>query len=852
MRRPFTPAPLFPYTNHMQFHNLSPQDSLAKLHASERGLTAAEASRRLKTHGRNVIQIQSEPLWRTILEPFLDVFTLVLAAAVAISFWHGETIDAIIILIIIAISAVIFYIQRFSTDRVLGSLSRRDSQKVDILRGNHTARVDAAQLVPGDVVTLAEGEKVPADMRLIRTSNLRVDESQLTGESLPISKKPDALTGAKAIYEQTNMLFQGSFVVSGLGSGVVTATGNQTEFGNLATLSKRQSSHSPVQQKIDKLISKIIAVVLAVGLVALGLSLLRGMDVLESLRFVMALCVSAVPESLPIAISVVLVLGMRRMAAKKALVHQMRAIETVGVITTIATDKTGTLTKNQLTVQDVWTPDGAGDIDQVIAQVVNRGDAKSHDPLDIALEAYARRRGQTQHQSPVHELPFNQDAAMSATVWHHGTEYQLYLKGAPEAIIAACKLPAATKKTALAQLKVYASRGQRVIGLARCDSPQLVTEFSQLQGRKLRFIGFVAVADVLRPEAARAIKAALKAGVSVRMITGDHFETAYQIGRELGMAVSRDEVFDCRHMDELTDDQLAPIVEKTTVFSRVVPQQKYRLLTILKKHHITAMTGDGVNDVPALTNAHVGIAMGSGSHIAKDAGDIILLNDNFKTIIDAMREGRTIIANIRRMLFYLLSTNAGEMITMLGALLIGIKTPLEPVQILWVNLVTDTSMVIPLGLEPGEKQAMKRPPKQPDAPILERVMIWRMVIIAGTMSTLALAVYLFFEKHYGHAYAQTLAFTSLVVSQWANAFNARSDEEPLLQRLRVMNAGFYAGLGLSIALQLLVFFGPLGDVLHLTKVSIWHMLAVGGVSLTIPVASCELHKWWARRKIRIK
>ena len=270
--------------------------------------------------------------------------------------------------------------------------------------------------------------------------------------------------------------------------------------------------------------------------------------------------------------------------------------------------------------------------------------------------------------------------------------------------------------------------------------------------------------------------------ITVRMITGDHFETAYQIGKKLGMVENREEVFDCREMSKMTDDELDEIIERTKVFSRVIPEQKYRILTILKRHNITAMTGDGVNDVPALSGADVGIAMGSGSHIAKDAGAIILLDDNFKTIIDAMKEGRTIIANVRRMLFYLLSTNTGELITMIGALLIGIKTPLEPVQILWVNLVTDTSMVIPLGLEPAEKNTMKQPPKQPDAPILEQKMIWRMCIVAFTMSSLALGVYVIFEKSRGHDYAQTLAFVSLVVSQWANAFNARSDQDSIFVR----------------------------------------------------------------------
>ena len=835
----------------MVFYSTSLSDTFASVQSSKKGLSNAEAEQRLKRYGENSINVSSEPLWRKILEPFMDIFMLVLSVAAIISMWHGETLDAIIIFVIIAVSAIIFYIQRFSTDRVLRSLSRHDKQKVDTLRSNKVIRLDTTKLVPGDIVTLAEGEKIPADLRIIETANARVDESQLTGESVPIDKFPTILKGEKEIYEQSNMLFQGSFIVGGTATGVVVNTGNATEFGNLAQLSKHESVQSPVQKKIDKLITKIIIVVAASSVVAFGLSLIRGMDVLESLRFVMALAVSAVPESLPIAISVVLVLGMRRMAAKKALVHQMRAIETIGVITTIATDKTGTLTKNKLTVRDIWTLGHKASLNSAIARSINHGNSKSHDPLDIALEEYARKKNITIKGSPAQELPFNQDAAMSATIWHHGKEFRVYTKGAPEHIIDACKLSAADKKRAKAALEEFATHGYRVIGLASGESINDITEFGdipkKLKDKTLRFEGFVAVADILRPEAARAIRAALNAGVSVRMITGDHFETAYQIGRKLEMVETHDEVFDCRAMATMTDEELEPIVERTKVFSRVIPEQKYRLLTILKKRNITAMTGDGVNDVPALSNAHIGIAMGSGSQIAKDASGIILLDDNFKTIIDAMREGRIIIANIRRMLFYLLSTNAGELMTMIGALLIGIKTPLEPVQILWVNLVTDTSMVIPLGLEPGEKHTMKRTPKDPNAPILSRMLIQRMIIVATTMAVLTLAIYLYLEQHYAHQYAQTAAFLTLVVAQWANAFNARSSYDSILTHLKVMNRSFYIGLFASIILQLLAFFGPLGELLHLAPMDLWHVALLSTIGFTIPIATCELHKWYYRR-----
>ena len=832
----------------MHFYRQTIDKTLAELKSTAKGLTAAEASSRLKKYGDNAIKVGSVPLWKKILEPFMDIFTLVLASAALISYWQGEALDGTIILVIIGISAVIFYIQRFSTDRVLRNLNKQSASSTNTIRAGRNTLINTSNLVPGDIVVLSEGEKVPADMRIIKSSNLRVDESVLTGESLPVEKNTAKLTGVKEIYEQNNMLFSGSFVVGGSARGVVTATGNNTQFGNIATLAERTESKSPVQLKIDTLITKIVIVVGALALVTFGLALFRGLDMAESLRFVIALSVSAVPEGLPVAISVVLVLGMRRIATKKAVVQQMRAIETLGIINTIATDKTGTLTENRLSVQSTWQLQKSSNINLALSRVYNRGTNLS-DPLDKSLLEYSRKtKTYSDASAPVGELPFDQSLAMSATVWHDGSSFVAYIKGSPESIMLHSKLSTSDQKKADQELANLAQKGYRVIGIAKASLASATTSYGTLLAGNVEFIGFVAVADTLRTEAAEAIKTALSAGVTVRMITGDHAETAYQIGKQLKMVSSRDQVFDCRNLDQHTDEELTKIVQKTKVFARVIPEQKYRLLTILKQNNITAMTGDGVNDVPALTNAHIGIAMGSGSSIAKDAGDIILLDDNFKTIIDAMQEGRAIIANIKRMLFYLLSTNAGEILTMIGALLVGTKLPLEAVQILWVNLVTDTSMVIPLGLEPAEKNIMKQKPLKPNEPILGRKMIVRTIISAVTIAALTLATYLVFLDAGGHAYAQTMAFAALIVSQWGNAFSARSDNESVFSRLKVMNRSFYAGLLISIGLQGLVFFGPLGSVLHIASVDWQHLLIVSILGFIAPIIVCEFHKLFTRSR----
>ncbi len=837
----------------MPYYNQTVNQTLKQLKTSDRGLQSTEAKKRLSEYGPNTIRVKGQPLWRKIIEPFADVFMLVLFIAAVLSIIHNTPIDAAIIIGIIMISAVIYYIQRFSTDRVLRSLQKHTAQIVSVLRNGKISKVDSLKLVPGDVVALSEGEKVPADMRLLHGSGVRVDEALLTGESEPITKLTDVLKGEKQIYEQTNLLFQGSFIVSGEATAVVIKTGNETEFGRLAKLSRNTELRSPVQKKIDKLIRQIIAVVGAVSVVTFILSMVRGTDLIESIRFVMALAVSAVPESLPIAISVVLVLGMRRMALKKALVRNMRAIETVGVITTIATDKTGTLTRNKLSVQETWQPDNSSlNLLETAQRSINQG-TKIHDPLDIAMIDYiaANKSSKRLRSDALHSLPFDQDHAMSGNVWHHGATYQLALKGAPEAILRRSSLTKSQKGDAEAALQQLTSQGYRVIAFAEAEIKKPITSIDQLsKTQKLTFIGLAAIADTLRPEAKHAIKRALAAGVTVRMITGDHLETAFHIGKELGMVDKREQVFDSRTMDSMTDGELAKAIDQARIFSRVIPENKYRLLSILKKKHITAMTGDGVNDVPALSNAHVGIAMGSGSQIAKDAGDIILLDDNFKSIIDAMSEGRTIISNIRRMLYYLLATNAGEVLTILGALIVGLPAPLVAVQILWVNLATDTSMVIPLGLEKGEKDAMTRKPEKPDAPILSRYLTIRMVLVAVSMAAVTLGMYAFFSAIHDHEYGRTIAFCALVVMQWASAFNARSDYESIFRRIRTWSTPFYIGLTLAVLMQILAVFGPLQDLLHITPVHIIDLIITSIIAFAVPIVIVEIHKWLGRRALR--
>lgn len=831
----------------MLYYTKTVRETLAELQTSHTGLSTQTAAKRLAQHGPNSVTVKGNPLWRKLAEPFANVFVLVLLVAAGISLAHNAVFDAIIIFAIIFVSAVIYYIQRFSTERVLRSLSKHASLHVRVLREGKLSSLDASSLVPGDIILLREGDKIPADARIMQAQSLRVDESQLTGESVPVEKTETELKGTKEVFDQRNMLFQGSFIVAGEATAVVTATGNATQFGHLAELSKPDNDSSPVQHKIDRLITQIIIITAGIAIVALGLSLLRGNTYADSIQLVLALAVSAVPESLPVAISVVLVLGMRRMAKKKALARSMRAIETIGVVTTIATDKTGTLTKNQLAVQTIWQPHTTTNFTNYLLKSVNQTEGSLHDPLDAALHSYALTHGaQSDKAQPIKTLPFSQAAAMSGNLYHAGEKFLLVVKGAPEHILAKSDLTENEREQATIHLHKLTSNGYRVLALAHETRINEARDLASLSPT-LQFDGLIGVADTLRPEAKHAIQTALGAGVSVRMITGDHFETAYHIGKELGLVQYKNQVFDSRKLHTITDEELEKEIEGIRIFSRVTPEHKHRLLTILKKHHITAMTGDGVNDVPALTNAHVGIAVGSGTSIAKDAGDLILMDDNFKSIVDAMREGRVIFSNIRRMLYYLLSTNAGEVLTVLGALLIGIPVPLLPVQILWINLVTDASLVIPLGLEPGDKNSMKQKPKHPNAPILNRPVIFRMIFVALAMATTTILIYLHFNAQHGGAYAGTLAFSAMVAMQWANAFGARSLEASLKERLFVVSKAFYVGLVTAIGLQLLAIFSPLANLLHLSTVAIGDIFFASIVSFMIIIACNELGGYIQRR-----
>jgi Ca2+-transporting ATPase len=825
----------------MLWYKQNTEQLYENLETSENGLSKAEAVLRLKKYGPNQLDIHKDSIWQIILEPFKNVFVVVLIIAAIVSLSSHEFLDAAIIGIIIAINSIIYYLQSYATTKVLRSLKNHNIQQVNVIRNGDRQLVSSIDLVPGDILILSEGEKIPADSRVIHTDNLQVNEASLTGESVPVHKHASTLETTKQIFEQDNMLFQGTYVIAGTAKALVVGTGSLTEFSKIAELAVGDKSRSPVQEKIDKIVTLLVKIAAGLAIFVFILSLARGIPAPEALRFVLSLTVSAVPEGLPVALTVIIVLGMRRMAKQNALVRSFRAIEDIGLITTIATDKTGTLTKNHLKVVEEWS---LGDMPvKSIAGLTIDMPEKQSDPLDQAIKEFIDI---SDNQKIDKLYSFEISIRMSGA--YIAKNRSIYIKGSPEHILTKSKLSAKQHHLAESAIHNLASKGYRVVAFGMHKTKnEIPDDLKNIGDNDIEFVGFLAFADELRPEAKGAINAAQSAGISVRLITGDHYETAYNIGKQLGLATHPSQVIQGIDLPK-NATSLVKVIKDKTVFARILPEDKFKILKSLKQTEITAMTGDGVNDVPALTNAHVGIAMGSGSDIAKDAGGIVLLDDNFATIVKAIAEGRKIFDNIRRMLFYLLSTSLGEVLTTVGALLFGLPLPVTAIQILWINLVTDTALVLPLGLEPEEDGIMQRPPRHPKDPLMSKILLTRILIISLTMAVVTLtAVVIMARQGYESPYIQTVAFLMLIVAQWMNAFNARSELKSSFSRLKKMNYGLMVGLVIAVFLQALVMFGPLGYVFDIQNIPISVLAITSGVMAVAILSVSELHKLLVRK-----
>ncbi|MCW4044408.1 MAG: HAD-IC family P-type ATPase, partial [Candidatus Bathyarchaeota archaeon] len=832
----------------------------------------------------------------------------VLIAAALISLALGKLADTLVIIVVVSINTAIGFFQEFKAEAALQALKSMASPEADVVRDGVEMRIKAKDIVPGDVLLVDAGDKVPADARIFEAANLEIDESMLTGESTPVRKTVDVLESELPVADRANIAFSGTIVTRGRGKAVVFATAMKTEIGKIAKLiTETQKAETPIQKQTADLGRKLGLLALVASAFILVISVFRGFEFLEAFLFVLAAAVSAIPEGLPVVITITLAIGVHRMAKRNAIIRKLQAVDTLGSATAICTDKTGTLTTNEMTAREIfvnnktvrvtgvgYAPEGQFEINGnpidaskeealsfllQIAALCNDArlrrrklDGKQSweiygDPTEGALVVAAAKAGlqkdDLEAKYPrVDEIPFDPKDRYMATFHETSTEkLHVYAKGAPETILDKCsdiledgKTKQLTQQKKEEILKVstkMASEALRVLAIAY--EPIEATELENVKngiqrGRaKLVFIGLTGMIDPPRPEAKSAVQLCKKAGIKVVMATGDHKLTAEAIAREIGILSEGSKVLAGSDLDGMSDDELDAIINDAAVFARVSPTHKYRVVESLRrKGHIVAMTGDGVNDAPALKAAEIGVSMGiTGTDVTKETADMVLTDDNFASIVNAVEEGRVVFENIRKVVKYLISTNTGEIITILAALILlpGVPLIFTPVQILWVNLVTDGLLDKFIAMEPKEKGIMEQPPRKPKERIVNRDMMLNIVYVGIFMAVGTLWLFTSGYNNGGLQRAQTLAFTTIAMFQVFNALNCRSRKTSFFKIGLTTNKYLLAGIAASVSLQVLAtLLPPLQTALGTISLSIWDWLLVILVSSSVFIAD-EIRKF---------
>ena len=832
---------------------------------ADAGLSRAEAEDRLGRYGPNVLPEQEgRTLWDLVVEQFRDVMILLLVAAAVVSGVVGDAIDTIAILVIIVLNATIGVVQGYRAERALEALRAMSAPQARVVRDGAETTVPSSDVVPGDLVLLEAGAVVPADVRLARVSRLQVAEAALTGESVPVDKGVDAVTDPQApVGDRACMAFRGTEVTTGRGSGVVVATGSATELGKVAGLLAGVTDvRTPLQRRLAHLSTRLAVAVVVISAVVFASGLLRGEDPLQMLLTAVSLAVAAVPEALPAVVTISLALGASAMVRQNALVRRLPAVETLGSVTFICSDKTGTLTRNRMTVDRVWTPDGdTAALARAVAACNDaevRDDGDRGDPTEVALVVFARDAG-AGRASPerVAEIPFDAERRRMLTVHErddrppHEAPFMAYAKGAPEVLLGLCALTEEESERAMERSREMAESGLRVLAVARRALSRLPDDLTGAE-HEMTMLGLVGLLDPPRPEAAEAVGECRTAGIVPVMITGDHPDTARAIAARVGLVAdgAEDSVLTGRDLADLDDVGLAERVLGTRVYARVDPAQKIRIVQALQAQgEVVAMTGDGVNDAPALRQADIGVAMGQvGTDVARGASAMVLLDDNFATIVKAVREGRRIYDNIRRFVRYTLTSNAGEIWVMFAAPFFGLPLPLLPLQILWINLVTDGLPGLALAREPAEPDTMRRPPRPPDESIFAHGMVWQIGWVGLLMGGVSIG---------GMAWAylggadnwQTVVFTTLVLAQLANALAMRSERQSLFGRRFLANPALLSAVVLTLGLQAAVVYLPaLQQVFRTDALTPLQLGVCAGLALVVLLA-VEIEKLLVRRGV---
>lgn len=863
----------------MTAHNTPQEALLQELSVTaEAGLSSQEAQRRLAEYGENKLaEKKKKTNFQRFLEQFQDVMILILLLAAVVSFvvacfGHDpmEFFEPVLILLIVVLNAVLGMVQESKAEKALDALKNMSAPHARVLRDGREQVIDAAQLVPGDIIRLEAGDFIPADARLLKSAGLKSEESALTGESVPSEKDAAAQVEEKApLGDRSNMVFSGCSVTYGTATAVVTGTGMNTEMGKIAGLLEgEKETQTPLQQKLAQLGKYLGFVALAACAVIFVVGLINGIPVLEIFMTAVSLAVSAIPEGLPAIVTIVLAIGVQRMVKKNALIRRLPAVETLGSASVICSDKTGTLTQNRMTLVRLWV-DGQRELETVSAQnsqaarrllqygalccdgsVVYKEDGTEQhigDPTETSILVAAHKNGMEQEklnrQYPrLAELPFDSDRKLMTSVNQIDGKIVAIVKGAFDVMAARCvsgDLEAAKEKNdemSRGALRVLAV-GYKVLDKAP-ENPA-----SQELENGLTLLGLVGMIDPPRPEAKAAVATCRQAGIKPVMITGDHVVTASAIAKELGILGEDDKAITGAQLDAMTDQELDREVERISVYARVSPENKIRIVKAWqRKGQVVSMTGDGVNDAPALKAADIGCAMGiTGTDVAKGAADMTLTDDNFATIVDAVREGRGIYANIRKVVGFLLGTNIGEVLTVFFAMLLWHKTPLLSMQLLWINLVTDSLPAISLGMEAVESDVMDHKPKPKDEGIFAHGLGVQVVLQGCMFAVLTLIAFVLGERWGGSLEAgQTMAFMVLALTQIVQAFNMRS-EHSLFAIGPFSNRKLNGAALLSLALVCLVLFTPVGIAFGMVILPGWLYLAGLGLIL-VPLVVMELAK----------
>ena len=821
------------------FYSDTPRQVLDTLDTDpDQGLTQGEGARRLAGYGENKLEKAKPPgLFRQVLAQLRDPMILVLLAAAALSFFAGggqDWLDTAIILLIVVFNTVISVSQEDNARKALEALEKLAAPRARVLREGVERRLESTHLVPGDILLLEAGDYVPADGRILWAAGLQTDESAMTGESLPVHKRAgDGLPPDTPLAERKNMVIGGTVVTGGRAKVVVTATGMQTEMGKIAGLLLRQGQgETPLQRKMKEVSRVLSLVCVGVCAVMFGVGMLQHRDILDMFLTAVALAVAAIPEGLPAIVTIVLAVGVGRMARRNAIIKRLPAVETLGCASVICSDKTGTLTKNQMTVLEVWTPAPAHR-DRALTLGTLCGDAQEGpggyigDPTETAIAQAAAQAGlekaALERDMPRRgEAPFDSVRKRMATC--HALpngEALVAVKGAPEAVLARCTHLLGAQgprpltdgdRRRIAQVGGdLAGQALRVLAVAQRLQPALPKSMAaESLEAELTFVGLIGMMDPPRPEVRQAVDRCAGAGIRPVMITGDHKDTAVAIAKQLNIYRPGDKAIDGAGLDFLPQETLEEEIEAFSVYARVTPEHKMRIVQAWQRRgHVVAMTGDGVNDAPALKAADIGCAMGkTGTDVAKGAADMILTDDNFATVVAAVEQGRGIYANIRKAIHYLLSCNIGEILTIFLATLLPVsQAPLSPVQLLWLNLVTDSLPALALGMEPVEKTAMTQPPRGKEEPLFSRAFSRRLAWQGALVGGITLLAYgLGFHLTGTFAVANTMAFATLTFSQLFHAFDVRSETTPLFRlgvlSNKAMNKAFLAGAALQAAVLL--------------------------------------------------